>query len=224
MPMLSTRGAAAVSESTAILRGLAPDGGLYVPQTFPHFSLDEIAALSALDYQARALTILQKFLPDFTADELKNAIAGAYGTGFDDAQIAPVRPVGTWAHALELWHGPTLAFKDMALQLLPHLLQLGVDILQCPHSSPSCSIFVSGVSCPSLYHGFLLGDSGRCRGKGVRPAGRTPFPYPVTGTRKERPLIRHGIRRDTFPPEGGRLFGRLEAAPARRYLQLLRAR
>ena len=69
MPMLSTR--AAVSESTAILRGLAPDGGLYVPQTFPHFSLDEIAALSALDYQARALTILQKFLPDFTADELK---------------------------------------------------------------------------------------------------------------------------------------------------------
>ena len=77
MPMLSTRGAAAVSESTAILRGLAPDGGLYVPQTFPHFSLDEIAALSALDYQARALTILQKFLPDFTADELKNAIAGA---------------------------------------------------------------------------------------------------------------------------------------------------
>ena len=71
MPMLSTRGAAAVSESTAILRGLAPDGGLYVPQIFPHFSLDEIAALSALDYQARALTILQKFLPDFTADELK---------------------------------------------------------------------------------------------------------------------------------------------------------
>ena len=88
------------------------------------------------------------------------------------------------------------------VQLLPHLLQLGVDILQCPHSSPSCSVFVSGVSCPSLYHGFLLGDSGRCRGKGVRPAGRTPFPYPVTGTRKERPLIRHGIRRDTFPPEG----------------------
>ena len=103
MSMLSTRGAAAVSESMAILRGLAPDGGLYVPEDFPHFSMEEIAALGALDYQARALAILQKFLPDFTADELKNAIAGAYGTGFDDAQIAPVRPVGTWAHALELW-------------------------------------------------------------------------------------------------------------------------
>ena len=124
MSMLSTRGAAAVSESMAILRGLAPDGGLYVPKDFPHFSMEEIAALGALDYQARALAILQKFLPDFTADELKNAIAGAYGTGFDDADIAPVRPVGDWAHALELWHGPTLAFKDMALQLLPHLLTL----------------------------------------------------------------------------------------------------
>ena len=82
MSMLSTRGAAAVSESMAILRGLAPDGGLYVPKDFPHFSMEEIAALGALDYQARALAILQKFLPDFTADELKNAIAGAYGTGW----------------------------------------------------------------------------------------------------------------------------------------------
>ena len=66
MSMLSTRGAAAVSESMAILRGLAPDGGLYVPEDFPHFSMEEIAALGALDYQARALAILQKFLPDFT--------------------------------------------------------------------------------------------------------------------------------------------------------------
>ena len=55
MSMLSTRGAAAVSESMAILRGLAPDGGLYVPEDFPHFSMEEIAALGALDYQARAL-------------------------------------------------------------------------------------------------------------------------------------------------------------------------
>ena len=161
MPMLSTRGAAAVSESTAILRGLAPDGGLYVPQTFPHFSLDEIAALSALDYQARALTILQKFLPDFTADELKNAIAGAYGTGFDDAQIAPVRPVGTWAHALELWHGPTLAFKDMALQLLPHLLTLSAK----KHGEQR-EIFIlvatSGDTGKAALEGFLDVPGTRC--------------------------------------------------------------
>ena len=148
MSMLSTRGAAAVSESMAILRGLAPDGGLYVPKDFPHFSMEEIAALGALDYQARALAILQKFLPDFTADELKNAIAGAYGTGFDDADIAPVRPVGDWAHALELWHGPTLAFKDMALQLLPHLLTLSAkkNFLDVPGTR--CCVFYprEGVS------------------------------------------------------------------------------
>ena len=161
MSMLSTRGAAAVSESMAILRGLAPDGGLYVPEDFPHFSMEEIAALGALDYQARALAILQKFLPDFTADELKNAIAGAYGTGFDDADIAPVRPVGDWAHALELWHGPTLAFKDMALQLLPHLLTLSAK-----KNGETREIFIlvatSGDTGKAALEGFLDVPGTRC--------------------------------------------------------------
>ena len=161
MSMLSTRGAAAVSESMAILRGLAPDGGLYVPKDFPHFSMEEIAALGALDYQARALVILQKFLPDFTADELKNAIAGAYGTGFDDADIAPVRPVGDWAHALELWHGPTLAFKDMALQLLPHLLTLSAK-----KNGETREIFIlvatSGDTGKAALEGFLDVPGTRC--------------------------------------------------------------
>ena len=161
MSMLSTRGAAAVSESMAILRGLAPDGGLYVPKDFPHFSMEEIAALGALDYQVRALAILQKFLPDFTADELKNAIAGAYGTGFDDADIAPVRPVGDWAHALELWHGPTLAFKDMALQLLPHLLTLSAK-----KNGETREIFIlvatSGDTGKAALEGFLDVPGTRC--------------------------------------------------------------
>ena len=161
MSMLSTRGAAAVSESMAILRGLAPDGGLYVPKDFPHFSMEEIAALGALDYQARALAILQKFLPDFTADELKNAIAGAYGTGFDDADVAPVRPVGDWAHALELWHGPTLAFKDMALQLLPHLLTLSAK-----KNGETREIFIlvatSGDTGKAALEGFLDVPGTRC--------------------------------------------------------------
>ena len=138
-----------------------PDGGLYVPKDFPHFSMEEIAALGALDYQARALAILQKFLPDFTADELKNAIAGAYGTGFDDAQIAPVRPVGTWAHALELWHGPTLAFKDMALQLLPHLLTLSAK-----KNGETREIFIlvatSGDTGKAALEGFLDVPGTRC--------------------------------------------------------------
>lgn len=124
MRMLSTRGAAAVSPSTAILRGLAPDGGLYVPETFPVFTMEEIAGLAGKPYQARALAVLSRFLPDFETGELREAIAGAYGTGFDCEAVAPLARVGERAYALELWHGPTLAFKDMALQLLPHLLTL----------------------------------------------------------------------------------------------------
>ena len=124
MQMLSTRGAAAVSPSMAILRGLAPDGGLYVPSKFPQFTLEEICALAPMNYQQRAAFVLGRFLPDFTAEELNTAIAGAYGTGFDCEAVAPMAKVGCWAHALELWHGPTLAFKDMALQLLPYLLTM----------------------------------------------------------------------------------------------------
>ncbi len=124
MQMFSTRGAAAVTPSKAILRGLAPDGGLYVPGSFPDFTLGEIEALKPMSYQERAYTVLSRFLPDFEEQELKAAIAGAYGTGFDDERIAPMQKVGDRAWALELWHGPTLAFKDMALQLLPYLLTL----------------------------------------------------------------------------------------------------
>lgn len=124
MQMLSTRGGAAVSPSMAILRGLAPDGGLYVPEHFPALTAEEIAGLVPMSYQERAVFVLGRFLPDFTEKELKAAIAGAYGTGFDVPDVAPTVRVGAWAHALELWHGPTLAFKDMALQLLPHLLTL----------------------------------------------------------------------------------------------------
>ena len=124
MQMLSTRGAAAVSPSMAILRGLAPDGGLYVPAQFPSFTIQEIEALAPMGYQQRALAVLSRFLPGFTQEELKAAIAGAYGTGFDAESVAPMAKVGNWAHALELWHGPTLAFKDMALQLLPYLLTM----------------------------------------------------------------------------------------------------
>ena len=119
MQMKSTRGALAVSPSMAILRGLAPDGGLYVPSKFPAFTGEEIASLVPMTYQQRAAFVLSRFLPDFTAQELENAIAGAYGTGFDCEAVAPMVKVGSRAYSLELWHGPTLAFKDMALQLLP---------------------------------------------------------------------------------------------------------
>ena len=121
MQMLSTRGAAAVTPSMAILRGLAPDGGLYVPASFPDFTQTDILAMTDMSYEERAYAVLSRFLPDFGEEELKAAIHGAYGTGFDCEAVAPLKRVGDWAYSLELWHGPTLAFKDMALQLLPSL-------------------------------------------------------------------------------------------------------
>ena len=161
MQMLSTRGAAAVSPSAAILRGLAPDGGLYVPAEFPSFSLAEIAALGKMSYEQRALTVLERFLPDFTREELTGAIRGAYGTGFDCEEIAPIRKVGGWAHALELWHGPTRAFKDMALQLLPHLLTLSAG-----KNGEQREIFIlvatSGDTGKAALEGFLDVSGTRC--------------------------------------------------------------
>ena len=102
MQMLSTRGAAAVSPSMAILRGLAPDGGLYVPAQCPAFAEADLLALVPMSYQERAYAVLSRFLPDFEEAELRAAIAGAYGTGFDCEAVAPLVRVGSRAHALEL--------------------------------------------------------------------------------------------------------------------------
>lgn len=161
MQMLSTRGAAPVSPSMAILRGLAPDGGLYVPETFPCFTPEEIAAMAPMDYQARARFVLSRFLPDFGEDELVRAIAGAYGTGFDCAAVAPVVPMGVRAHALELWHGPTLAFKDMALQLLPHLLTLSAR-KNGEHREIVILVATSGDTGKAALEGFLDVPGTRC--------------------------------------------------------------
>ena len=117
----STRGhEQAVSASEAILQGLAPDGGLYVPDEIPALthSMDEFASMS---YQEVAYHVLKLLLTDFTEEELKSCISKAYGSQWDDATIAPIHKVGEVFH-LELFHGPTIAFKDIALTILPHLL------------------------------------------------------------------------------------------------------
>lgn len=120
----STRGGGAEAASAeAIIRGLAADGGLFVPEEMPEVDLDFIAGLAKLSYEERAARILGLFLTDYTAEELVGCISRAYGGGkFDDARIAPVHILKDFP-VLELWHGPTSAFKDMALQLLPQLLQ-----------------------------------------------------------------------------------------------------
>lgn len=113
-----------VSAAEAILNGIAADGGLYVPADIPvlHTPLQELAQL---DYRELALHILQLFFTDFSQEELRHAVSGAYDCKFTSAEIAPVRDKAG-VRFLELFHGPTLAFKDMALTILPYLLKIAV--------------------------------------------------------------------------------------------------
>ncbi len=125
MSFFSTRGGSCVTASQAILRGLAADGGLYVPAMFPLVSQEKIASLGHMPYHQRAMEILQLYLEDFSSDEILGAVSAAYSKErFDDPAIAPLHQLDERTWALELFHGPTLAFKDMALQLLPHLTRL----------------------------------------------------------------------------------------------------
>lgn len=111
-----------VTSAQAILNGLAPDGGLYLPTSLPSFSPERLKEMCAMDYRQVALAVLREFLPDYTQEELTVAIASAYGAQFSSSQIAPVTSVKRGIWALELYHGPTCAFKDFALQMLPHLM------------------------------------------------------------------------------------------------------
>lgn len=109
-----------VTASEAILKGLAPDGGLYVPSVVPslNISMDKLKEMS---YQDTAYAVMKQFLTDFTEEELKSCIRRAYDTKFDTEEIAPLVKVND-TYYLELFHGATIAFKDMALSVLPHLM------------------------------------------------------------------------------------------------------
>ena len=109
-----------VTASEAILKGLAPDGGLFVPSELPKLDVT-MSDLKGKTYQEIAYLVMKQFLTDFTEEELKNCIAKAYDSKFDTEEIAPLAKVED-AYYLELFHGATIAFKDMALSILPHLL------------------------------------------------------------------------------------------------------
>ena len=112
-----------VSAAYAIANGIAPDGGLYCPTAFPALTDADWKTLAESDYKGRSALILGKFLTDFTAEELADFASKAYADEkFGGADTAPVVKLGEGKNLLELWHGPTCAFKDMALQMLPQLL------------------------------------------------------------------------------------------------------
>lgn len=117
----STRGGEkGVTASQAILRGLAEDGGLYMPSEIPVLpvSMEKLAEMS---YQETAYAVMKPFLTDYTEEELKGCIEKAYDSKFDTEEIAPLAKAGGM-YFLELFHGKTIAFKDMALSILPHLM------------------------------------------------------------------------------------------------------
>lgn len=124
MSYFSTRGGACVTASQAILAGIAEDGGLYVPSMFPQMSEETIASMLGMSYEERAVCVLERFLEDYSEEEVTDCVHQAYHGKFDTEQVAPLHALNSQTYYLELFHGPTLAFKDMALQLLPHLMKV----------------------------------------------------------------------------------------------------
>lgn len=109
-----------VSASEAILQGLCDDGGLFIPERIPALK-PSFEELTKMDYRETAYTVMSEFFTDFTEEELRHCIDSAYDSKFDTADIAPIKKAGN-ARYMELFHGKTIAFKDMALSILPHLM------------------------------------------------------------------------------------------------------
>ena len=158
-----------VPAAAAIAAGISPDGGLYVPEFIPEFTDEELLAAAGSDYRERAVAVLGKYLTDFTADELRECVDGAYTGKFGGEDVAPVVDIAENRFVLELWHGPTCAFKDMALQLLPHLLTRSVK-KTCDGKEIVILVATSG-------------DTGKAALEGFRdvPGTRIIVFYPVEG-------------------------------------------
>ena len=149
-----------MTAAQAILRALAPDGGLMTPEAFPHLPHGALEQLKDMSYQQRAVYVMQSFLQDFSSAELSAFAAAAYGNGkFSHPDVAPVRPVDGNTWCLELWHGPTCAFKDMALQMLPHLLT--ASLTKTAQDKTVCILVATS------------GDTGKAALEGFRDVERT---------------------------------------------------
>ena len=144
----------------AIAGGLAPDGGLMTPEVFPKLPPSALESMKDMSYQQRAVYVMKMFLEDYSVPELTAFAARAYGGGkFSSPDVAPVHTLDGSTHCLELWHGPTCAFKDMALQMLPHLLSAA---LTKNNESKTVCILVA-----------TSGDTGKAALEGFRDVDKT---------------------------------------------------
>jgi threonine synthase len=182
---ISSRGqASGISAAEAIIKGIAPDGGLFVPEYIPRLTEDIFSVMEGWNYQERARHILACYLLDFTESEIKQCVEGAYNSkNFNDERIAPLVKLGDNKYILELWHGPTCAFKDMALQILPHLM--------------STSMNKTGESSEIVILVATSGDTGKAALEGFSdvPGTRIIVFYPEQGVsevQKRQMMIQEG--------------------------------
>ena len=142
------------SAAQAITQGLSRDGGLLTPVQLPELTAEKLKELSGMTYQQRAVYVMGLFLEEFSAEELTSFADAAYGPAkFDTPAVAPVRTVDDNTHCLELWHGPTCAFKDMALQMLPHLLTVSL-VKTNEHKTACILVATSGDTGKGALEGF----------------------------------------------------------------------
>ncbi len=154
MKYTSTRDRKVVTTAAgAIATGISPEGGLFVPDTFPAISEEFLKSLIPMSYAQRADAVLSMYLTDFTAQEVSACTKAAYGEQFDTRAIAPLHDLGDGRHMLELWHGPTCAFKDMALQILPHLMRVSVQ-KAAPGEQTVILVATSGDTGKAALEGF----------------------------------------------------------------------
>ena len=142
MRYISTRGDLEVSFSDSVLWGLTPKGGLIVPREFPSYSSDDLMRMKEMSYQELAFTIMKEFVDDIPENDLRELINKSYSKEiFNTEDITPISKIGDGEYILELFHGPTLAFKDIALQFLGNVFDY---ILEKMNSSTNILTATSG--------------------------------------------------------------------------------
>ena len=171
MKYVSTRNQSVrLRASQAIAQGLARDGGLLTPEVFPKLTPALLEDLRGKTYGQRAVAVMKLFLEDFSEEELTAFTQAGYsGEKFDDARVAPLEPLTEDTYCVELWHGPTSAFKDMALQILPHLLS--ASLVKNQEDKTVCILVATS------------GDTGKAALEGFKDVDRTKILvfYPKDG-------------------------------------------
>jgi len=175
MRYLDTRGldSSRPTFSSALVKGIADGGGLFVPESLPALTVDEIVAFAGWPYWRRAAAVFSLFGVDVAEDRIDALMQSAYGEQWDDPRIAPVVEVRPDMHVLELWHGPTSAFKDMALQCMPLFFSESIDILRARGEAKDDYLILVATS----------GDTGKAALEGFADRDHTSIVvfYPADG-------------------------------------------